>query len=138
MALNLDAIRTVNESFMADECIVTRDVEQERDDIWDEVSGEYVPPPVDTITVYQGKCMVYPNTGFTERIRGGSSEKVTAYWLEVPVVNTGFLANDLVKVTVSLNDPGLVGEEFFLDTEESDTYAASRRIRMHDRRSIPK
>lgn len=137
MPLNLDPIKRIAEGYMIDACVVSRDEEGNTDDLWDDVLGEYQPPADDLTEIYAGPCMIYPNSAFTERSRGDVPENVTQYWLEVPVEATGFMPEDIVLCTVSVNDPGLVDKVFILDTEENDTYAATRRIRMHDRKPVP-
>ena len=137
MALNLDPIKAIVEGFMVDECTISRDPDGKTDDLWDDVVGEYVSPPDDADTVYTGPCMIYPNSAFTERSRGDVPENVTQYWLEVPREVTDLKPEDIVVCTVSANDPALVEKVFILDTEEVDTYAVSRRIRMHDRKPVP-
>ena len=137
MALNLDPIKAIVEGFMVDECTISRDEEANTDDLWDDVVGEYVRPPDDFDTVYEGPCMIYPNSAFTERSRGDVPENVTQYWLEVPREVVDLKPEDIVVCTVSANDPALVDKVFILDTDEADTYAVSRRIRMHDRKPVP-
>lgn len=137
MPLNLDPIKKIVEGYMVDRCTVVRDPEGSSDDLWNDVTGQYEPPVGDFLQVYAGPCMIYPNSAFTERQRGDVPENVTQYWLEVPIAALGFEPEDIVTCTVADNDPALVGKVFILDTEETDTYAASRRLRMHDRKPVP-
>ena len=137
MSIPIDSLTTLNESYMLDTCTIQRDPQEESDDTWDDNVGEYVPPAGDLDEIYNGVCMVYPNTAFTERQRGDVPENVTQYWLEIPKTADPVKPDDIVTVTASLHDPRLVNKVFILDTEETDTYATSRRIRMHDRQAQP-
>lgn len=143
MRLNLLPIRKLVEGLtMNDACAISRDPELTKDDAWDEVTGTYVPPVNDRISVYTGQCTIYPFSGVTQEEEEGAQEvAVSRYWLGVPMsAEVAAQPEDLVVITaVDLlqGDPKLVDQQFSVISQEYGTMQSSRRFVVKILQEIP-
>jgi hypothetical protein len=143
MPVDLTYGRRVLEAEMTDTCRITRDPQQEDDDTFNRVTGEYAPPVGDVTTVYDaasvgsggraltGRCMVT----LADRVPGGadvggdpvslSAAKALLPW-DAPLPAVG----DLLEMVTSRRDPALVGQQFTVEEVEQSTFMVGRQLRL--------
>lgn len=130
MALDLSKIKAlVEDDFMVDTCVVTRNEEGTEDENWDAVTMTYTGGDPDA-EVYSGKCYISMTNTVQEIEEGGQLTSQTRYYLNIPLESPDTTDGDICTVLSSLNNPDLVGETFVLRDEETGTYKVKRRIHM--------
>lgn len=130
------------ESFMNDECIISRDPGGESDDVLDEVTGELLSPGDPTV-IYNGKCVLQPmgqkDLNWEE---GGSPMMRKEMNFLVPLEVTGVRLGDKVDVTVAQIDELLLTGDFRIVEIRLTSHGTYRHMRAaeyredHDTRGI--
>lgn len=118
------------ESLMVDVCKITRDPQQEFDDVLDVDTGELGQPDSDQLFVYRGVCIVKPNKGYRQTDVGGETTAERYHDLLVPLSAPEVRIGDLVEITVSQRDPQLLGDKFVVTDTIATSFAIVRRIEM--------
>lgn len=124
---NLEPGRKAMERLMEDTCVVSRDSSGTNDDVFNQDTGVYTPPPNDVATVYTGKCLlsVQGNVG-REAGRGGGSFQIVGYKLQIPISGPTLEVGDWVELTGSRRDPANIGKRFQVGRPQYGTMALTR------------
>jgi hypothetical protein len=117
--------RTAAEALMVDACTITRRTGQTTDDL----TGAVTPA---TTTVYTGPCKVQTSgSGAMGRRYDVAETTVVMLRLELhlPMATSAAVARgDLVTVTASATDPGLVGRTWHIHDLSHKSWATARRF----------
>ncbi len=133
MALNLKPIQRVVESYMTDECIVTRNSALTSDEEWDEDEGTYTKGDGDPETIYEGPCSIYSSGSPREVLEGAETFVESPYFLKIPADAPALLPEDQVTITAvgdGYGDVALVGKTCTVSDTIFDTIPTSRRVAM--------
>ena len=124
---NLEPGRKALERLMDDTCTVFRDSSGTRDDVFDQTTGAYTPPPLDVVSVYSGPCLltVQGNVG-RDANRGGGSFQIVGYKLQIPIAGPNLEVGDWVTLDSSRRDPAGVGKRFQIARPQYSTLALTR------------
>ena len=79
-------------------------------------------------SVYTGPCMVHMPGAGTETLTAGQEIIETRPVVKIPDLTVEFLKGDLVTVTASVLDPGLVGTVLTVRDAEVDDWTVWRRL----------
>lgn len=121
MALNLDPIVKVAESFMVDSIIVNRIT----DKLWDPSTGVNT----DVLAqIYSGKAFVSPMGSPGEQTYGGEEMHRTYYEIGAPRSMPEVKVNDKITVTACRYDPLLAGKVLCVEGIVPGTFTVHRRI----------
>lgn len=112
---------------MEDTCVITRDSSGTGDDVFNQETGLYTPPPGDEATVYSGPCLltVQGNVG-REGNRGGGTMQIVGYKLQIPIAGPELEVGDWVELTSSRRDSASVGRKFQVMRPQYSTMAMTR------------
>lgn len=138
MAIDLSGAQRLVEGFMLDSCVVTRDPDGTADDAWDEESGTYYRPALDTDEIYSGPCFSSFEPWTPSEEGGGYNVLLERRWLYTPVNAAQFLPGDKVVYTVTSanSDPLLDGRVFRVIAQAEGTYQAVRRTLVESPRVV--
>lgn len=128
---NLASAQRAIEKMMDDTCTITRG---DGEPVLNTASGSMVID--DPTEVYSGKCMLSPEGDrLGVVVEGGGSVRPTTYRGSIPIDSGGddVVPGDILTVTSSRRDPGLVGQTFRVDRALSGTFAVSRKFRLERR-----
>lgn len=130
------------ESFMNDECTITRDPQAEADDVLDEVTGELLSPGEPTV-IYSGKCVLQPmgqkDLNWEE---GGSPTMRKEMNFLIPIEVPGIRLGDKVEVTVAQIDEWLLTADLRIVEMRMSSHGTYRHLRAaeyqedHDTRGL--
>lgn len=118
------------ESLMIDSCKITRDAQQELDDVLDVDTGQLEAPDDDSLFVYYGACIVKPNKGYRQTDVGGETTAERYHDLLIPLGAPEVKIGDRVEIAVASRDPQLVGSRFVVTDSIAASFAVVRRIEM--------
>lgn len=99
------------ESFMVDQCLITRDTSGVLDDALNLITGELERPVGDVITVYSGKCIIktkLPRARPWETLVGEGQHEFKEFHIMIPSSISDVELGDIITPTVSANDPHLL------------------------------
>jgi hypothetical protein len=121
------------ESYMIDECMITRDLPGLSDDTFDENTLELVRSDGDETLIYSGKCLVRA-IGTKEMSYEDGDLPVfrKVYTLQIPKDSDHIEIGDTVKVLVSPQDETLEGREFRVMENRFSTHLTYRFMRIED------
>jgi hypothetical protein len=128
---NLERARKKIESFMTDNCTITRDVEGVYDDALDEFTGTLGIIDPDSVTIWSGGALVLSaGIGRNEGAQGQPVELLPkrTYRCYIPRSVTTVAVHDVLVVTSSLRDPDLVGRSFIVRGVYAETFAIAREL----------
>lgn len=114
---------------MIDSCKITRDSQQELDDVLDVDTGQLEAPDDDSLFVYYGACIVKPNKGYRQTDVGGETTAERYHDLLIPLDAPAVNIGDRVEIMVA-RDPQLVGSRFVVTDSIAASFAVVRRIEM--------
>jgi hypothetical protein len=124
--LNLDPIRRFVEAQMTDTILITRDNENSADDTFDTLSGKYIAPVNDFVTIYEGPASISVKTSPLQSQGQGvgpGEELITKHQVEIPISAPHIQRDDIAVVTASVTTPHIVGLTMIimdrLDTTDS-------------------
>ncbi len=93
-------------------------------DVWDDDLGVYVPGP--PVTVWQGRCLVYPQSLDGRRVdAGGTQWQINKYVVVFPA-GTDVGLSQTVTVTSSPDEPDLTTFDLVLVDVPVDAWAVAR------------
>lgn len=128
---NLEPARKKIESFMTDECVILRDVEEVYDDIIDEDTGLLVDPDTNENVVYSGGALIIPaGIGQNEGAQGQPVELMglRTYRGFVPREVLNIEVHDVLVVLASDRDEDLVNRKFTVRGIKASTFAIARQL----------
>lgn len=131
---DLTPARVVLERMMVDTCRITRDPPGYHDDIWDPITGTYVRPDGDDLTVYEGKCKFGPmqNRADIPREQGGAPELTRQYQATLPWDAPAVKPGDVFEVLTSERDPQAPGTRFVIINQIKNTMLTARRLTLEE------
>jgi hypothetical protein len=118
LRLSLRPGQTFIENSMIDNCSITRDVQQNQEDLLDVTTGTLIKPTDATTTIYTGKCIFKRPARTLPAVVGGETVDEPDYKVLLPKDSPVPRIRDVVTCNASVNDDYLVGRVFrVLDTE---------------------
>lgn len=120
---SLAKIAKAVEKYMIDEVSVTRSAGSES--VLNPVTLELTPV---TTVVYTGKAMVSPEGGVYGANLGGANTSETRFEVGIPHDSPGVMPNDIVEVTSSANNPGMIGMKIVVTGQIDSTFFTHRRL----------
>jgi hypothetical protein len=122
-------------SIMTDTCEISRDEENKKDDVLDEVTGKLVKPTIDSYAVYDGPCVMSSvlskDFAFTE----GEQQKFrTGYRILLPYTVNDLRIGDTFVLTDTTNHKNdfMLGKELRVAEIKGGTHAPYRRLLVED------
>lgn len=126
--------RTLAESNMTDRCIITREDPDAEQGEPDPDTLEY--PPLDRITVYEGKCRLQVRSIVSNASTSDAGERQTTVqeteWQGPVATSGGVSVNDVIKMQTCALDPSLADHEFTVKGRHGKSQATSRRLRVEE------
>ena len=134
MSFDQTAEREAVEAEMKDTCLITRDPEQETDDVLNEGSLILEPVPTDRTTIYSGKCSVSGYVRDENRDEGQREDTRQLWHSSVPISASLPKYGDHFKVTAVREggDPLLVNKEFTVIRVVGHTQGVRRPLVLQD------
>lgn len=116
--------RTAAERIMLDACTIT---DAAAGQVYDPATDSYVTPP--GAVRYTGPCKVTSRDNADRQVEAGA--ETVSLWpvvVSVPMTVVGVEVDDVVTVTASALDPGLVGARFRVRQVPSGSFLTARRL----------
>lgn len=136
MTFDQTAEREAVEAEMLDTCLITRDPEQETDDVLNEDTLDLEPAVGDRTTVYEGKCSVahYTGVGSENRNEGGREDMRQMWRASVPIGTPLPKYGDHFEVTAirAEGDPLLLEKDFTIVRVGGHTQGVRRPLVLQD------
>lgn len=138
MAIDISGLLDIGnafiESFMTDECVITRDLLDVHDDILDPVTGKLVPSSDDDTFIYSGICTMQ-NMGQKDLIFDEGEHPIFRKMANVllPVEESAEVRiGDKLAMTVANRDPSMTGVDFRVAEVRRDSLQTYRLIRVEE------
>lgn len=114
MALNLDGARRSVDKLFLDRCVIVRDPEGARDDVYDEATMQMVPATDDSKRVYSGKCVFTTKDLQSNEAKEYAGQEATdaTYRIALPWNVPDMAIGDVITCTASKYDKTLQGRKF--------------------------
>jgi len=132
MLPDITAARRVAEGAMVDTCQVFRDPEGSGDDVLDPDTGLLAPAAGEGDPIYDGPCLITTVAGVSTGEEGEAQVYRRLRGARLPVSAVELRYGDVLVVTHSVNDPGLIGRRARVLDSEAATFAVTRRLSLED------
>lgn len=117
------------ESWMKDECTITRDSQFQYDDTLDPVTLKLITPASDTTEIYNGKCLIQAVA--KKELNYDTAGKTVLrkdYWILLPITIDDLMLGDKVVPSDTYNDEYLLNHEMRITEIEGDTNRTYRKV----------
>jgi hypothetical protein len=130
-SINYIPARNFIKGFMKDTCVITRDPEQQFDEVLNQTTGLLTAPVPDEQTIYEGQCSVRRTNDSFQEIAGQPVDLRT-YKILLPVEVIDVRLDDILVVTDSPEDPSLLDVELRIMGVAKGTHAVYRGLYAQD------
>jgi hypothetical protein len=122
----INYFRSKQAALFAATCTITRSVGEPT---FNPSTGEYT--PAGTTTIYTGACNVRPRGSGSDVQVGEQELRLSTYVGKLPV-NTAVKKDDVLTVTASTYDAGMVGKSFRITDVPSDGWQIARAVGLEE------